>query len=92
MVKTAAIRIAYKCSKSEVIWRPTASASGPGVAADPAAISASSPPAKAAPANGVGDEQQAAAECGCEEPVLQLPNPVSHDADEPQEGDTGEWH
>src|SRR5208283_3045569 len=51
MVKTAAIRIAYRRSSSEVIWRPRASVSGLGAAADPAATSAISPPAKAAPTN-----------------------------------------
>lgn len=59
IVKTAAIRIAYRCSRREVNWRPRASASGPGVAADPAASSATSPPEKAAPAHQHGDEQQA---------------------------------
>ena len=50
IVNTAAIRIAYTCSRSPVICRPAASVSGPG-AADPAAASAISPPAKAAAAN-----------------------------------------
>src|SRR5271166_6520236 len=40
-----------------------------------------------------GHEQQAAAEeHRREEPVLPLPYPVSHDPDEPQEGDAGERH
>src|SRR5215475_9483738 len=34
MVKTAAIRIAYRRSRSEVIWRPKTSVSGPGAPAD----------------------------------------------------------
>ena len=49
MVNTAAIRIAYTRSRSEVTWRPKASVVGLG--AVPAAASAASPLAKAVPAN-----------------------------------------
>jgi hypothetical protein len=40
-----------------------------------------------------GHEQQATAqEHGSEEPILLLPYPVPHHADEPQEGNASEWH
>ena len=94
MVKTPAIRIAYTCSRGEVIWRPSASdvragEPRPGRRASPRV----SPPAKAAPANSMAtNSRPLPRNTDPEEPVLQLPYPVPHDADEPQEGDTGEWH
>jgi hypothetical protein len=90
-VNTAAIRLRYMCNKTEVTWRPSASVSGPGAGADPAAASVISAPVKAAAANSIATNNKPLPRTRTRRPGPPAARSVPHHPGEPQGRDAGEW-